>query len=483
MKKGQVFVFLVLCMLILTPVSFAQEETDPEQEQIPEVYEQSESPEDEIFSPNEENMDSPSNTPQESFDDSKDFEEKDTSEDYEDFERKDFPESEKEYFGEEEIPEGCKMKETGNGIMQMECDFDKQEFNEFNIKNEMDNCDGKFEIVEGNPVCIKQGNAGFASTECPTQEELDEVEKTCQGKVEHFVDEGGCSSVMCINENFKKQFDEKLKEKYKEDPLKEQAIMCKKDGGKFTLIKGEPRCILREQETIKIKKELGKITQKEIENSAKRLEKMEDGIGLIKTKLENFEGEIFDEAKERLEGVENKIQDIKIDLAMGNLSEDKRREILSNVQSLKKTLSDVTTGIIEGKMPTEDYIAEEMFEQYEEFYGGPFQNKDELKQWVEKEKSSLEKVRNCDKYKDVESFVPPDPDGKIVKIDLSFSEGICKIIVYMADGESAEYGVPRRYYTTFRGTEDLIKQDISCVGSCDKLKKIIIGPHGPGEEP
>ncbi len=393
-------------------------------------------------------------------------------------------EEEKEYFGEEEIPEGCHKITTESGMFQIECSFDKEGFEDFDLKEEMENCDGKFEMIEGKPVCIKKGRVGFGSTECPTQEELDNIATKCEGKVEYFTDESGCSAVMCINEKFKKEFDNRLRKKY-DNELQRQAIECKKDGGKFVLIKGEPKCIKGVQETIMIKRDLGTITEKDIKNAGSKLDMLESKLEAITSKLEGKQGEVFDEATKRLKAIQKKIEDIKTKLATdSNLTKEERIEIIAEMKAIQKTLSDVTIGIVNGKMPTEEDIHEEMFEQFEEFYGGPFKSKEELEQWAKKERDTLEIVRNCDKYESVESFAPPDPEGMVVKVELqAIDGGRCQMKIHTAKGGIATYLIPPEIYTTFRGPEDLIKENIPCTGACEFMEKMMTEPHGPGENP
>ena len=391
------------------------------------------------------------------------------------------PEEQKELFAEEEIPEGCSMTTTETGMNQMGCDFDSSEFEEFAVSKEMEKCDGRFEIIEGEPACIKKGNAGFIGAECPSQEELDSIAVSCGGDTEYFKDESGCSSVVCKNKDFKKDFDKKIKEKYGDNPLKEKAIMCHKNGGSFISIKGEPKCINRFRETIRIKKDLGAITPRDIKIAGSKLDTLNTNLGKIVTKLQGKKGEVFDEAVERLEAIQTKIGELKEELST-NLTEEEQIGVLVELQTVQGALADVTIGVIEGKMPTEDDINQQMFEQYDEFYGGPFKNKEELKKMVEAEKSALEMVRNCDKYTEVKSFVPPDPEGMVPLVELyGLVDGKCKMVLHLSDDSTITYMLPTEIYTTFRGPEDFDKQGVKCSGNCNILENMR-DMHKPQDE-
>ncbi|MFH1545200.1 MAG: hypothetical protein ABIE23_03890 [archaeon] len=399
-----------------------------------------------------------------------------------------------EVFGEEVIPEGCHKVETGTGMSQLECDFDKEEFEEFDVKEELNECDGKFELIEGKPTCIKEGESGFIGTQCPTQEELDAVKSSCNKKIEEFKDEKGCNAVMCVNEEFKKKYDEKINEMYGDDPLKAEAIKCQKDGGEFTLIKGEPQCIGKGLEPISIKGELGEMSAEELSKAAYKLDQFQKTVGEVEGKLgpikEMYEGEgKTEEAEaigygiEKLGEVKAKINEIKSDLSSGWLTTEEREEIIIEIQSLRREVLDVTKVITSGKVPTLEEIEMAVAEQFDKFYGSPFGSEEEFQKWVEAEKDALETVRGCEKYKETEkSFVPPDPEGMIVLVTLKYSEEVCNMTLNSKEGLTATYSVPPEGYKEFKGPERL--PEFSCTGDCDKINEVFSMhvPEGPEEE-
>ena len=391
------------------------------------------------------------------------------------------PPDAEEKFGNEVIPEGCTRVSTESGMVQMDCAFDRGGFEEFDVKEEMNKCEGRFEMIDGSPSCIEKGVAGFANTECPSSDELNLLSQNCVGRIENFVDESGCNARMCINEEFKEDYEKKVREKY-DNELQFRAIECNKNGGRFTLIKGEATCIERTEEIVRIKENLGTISQSDIEKAGNKLDKLEEGLQKIVQKFEINEGEVFDEAEKRLEGVQDRVEEIQAKLSYNdNLTQEERVEILVEVQNIQKVISDIRLGIVEGEMPTEEKTHERMFEEYNKFYGGPFATKEELAAFVEKEKSASEIIRNCDKYEEVKSFVPPDPAGMVVLVELKATSDGCQMTIKMVNGKTATYSLPISVYQTFKGPKDLVKDEIVCSGeACSQMKQMMQASHGEG---
>ncbi len=464
----KILTLLLLAILLIAPISFAQETQEEQASQdAPQAPQEQEQPSPSVEEQGQESFQEPPEPMQE-------------------------PSTKEQFFGEEKIPEGCEKIKTDSGAEQVKCGFDKKEFEEFNIKDKIEKCDGEFKMIEGQPSCIKEGKQGFGSTTCPTQQEIDDVKSKCEGSIEEFKDEGGCSAIMCIDSNFKEQYDKKINEKYKDNPLKKESIKCQKDGGKLTLIQDEPVCIAGSEKTIKTKEKLDKITSADIKQASAKLNKLDAAVGVIAEKLEPIvedykkqgkteQAEAFGIINEKLKGAQEKITEIKSQISSESLTEEQRREIITSMQSLQQAIEDATTELIDGKIKSEDEATGEMFEQYNEFYGSPFKTEDELKEFAQREKDALEMVRNCDKYspENINSFVPPDPNKAVSFAELhGLIDNKCKLVLKFPDATSVTYLLPVGIYTTFKGPDDLIKEAVECSGNCDKVTNIL-GKHKP----
>ncbi|RLG16494.1 hypothetical protein DRN69_00680 [Candidatus Pacearchaeota archaeon] len=142
MKKSVTAITLMF-LILLFPIAFAQEVAETEDsEPVPESTQESETTPEEIpesgdFSEGESEAfkEEIPEEPEEKF---SEFPE-------EEFERS--PEQPEE--SEVKIPEGCKRIQTESGMFEIKCDFENEEFEEFDIKEEIEECEGKFEIIEG----------------------------------------------------------------------------------------------------------------------------------------------------------------------------------------------------------------------------------------------------------------------------------------------------------------------------------------------
>lgn len=401
-------------------------------------------------------------------------------------------------FGDVQVPEGCAVAETGTGFAQMECGFEKQDFQEFDVSDEMQECGGKFEIIAGAPVCTEKGSAGFMGTTCPSEQEIAEAKSNCSGKTEEMLDASGCQAVRCVHEQFKQEYDQRIEEKYG-GSIKAEALKCQRDMGKLSIVKGEPVCIAVESETILTEKEMQPITEQDLENASNKMEKLGQAIEKIAAKLEPLkegfeeegktqEAETFSFGLQKLEGVKEKIEEIKAGLSdASTLSEDERRAILVDLQEIRKTVSDITTGVIQGKIPTEEEMQEFVFKQFDEFYGSPFGSKEDFEKWVEKEKEATDIIKGCAGYSAEKpySFVPPDPEAMVVLVDIfGLVEGKCKIRLHSKDGSIAEYLLPAETYTNWTGPELL--SGLDCSGECGFMQNIFqlieSGKGGSAEE-
>lgn len=396
----------------------------------------------------------------------------------------------------EDIPEGCHSVETGTGMFKVECNvFEepefKEDFKDFGVKGEIEECKGKFEMVKGTPVCIKEGKEGFGPVVCPAAEEINQMKSSCNTKIEEFTDEKGCKAVMCVHEEFKERYDQKIDEKYGDDPVKAEAIKCEKDGGHFIFVKDKPRCIMEFNE-IQVKEEkIKEMNQEKIKEAKEKMENFQEKIGEIGEKLEKLkegykelgETEGIKAAEygiEKLGKVQLKISTIKSELSSESLSEEEKVEILIDIQELRRDVSKVTKAVATGSVPTIEEIEAEVAKQMDRFYGSPFGSEEEFQKWVEAEKDAIEIIRGCDKYsaENVKSFVPPDPEGFVVKVDLYLEGTECIMTLHTKEGKKATYPVPEEDYKKFKAPKVFV--NFSCTGDCDALNKIFTMHHGSG---
>ncbi|MBU2099789.1 hypothetical protein KKG83_02445 [Candidatus Micrarchaeota archaeon] len=395
-------------------------------------------------------------------------------------------------FGGQEVPEGCVAVETGTGMSQMQCDFEasEPEFQEFDIKEEIDSCQGKFEMINGKPTCIKEGKEGFVGVTCPTPKELDSIKSNCKSKIEEFTDDKGCTSIMCVNEKFKEQYNEKIEEKYGHDPIKAQAIQCQKDGGEFMLIENQPRCLMEFDEPIRAGK-IKEMTPEEMTDLAEKLNKTEESIGFIGEKLEKLKivyqskGDTqtlnaIEYAIEKLGSVQIKLNSIKNKLNAGTATHQELEEMFTDLKSLRKEVSKITKAMATGTVPTIEEIEAKVKEQMDVFYHTPFENEEEFKAFLEKEKSAMEMVHTCHKYdlENIKSFVPPDPEGFITNASLYFDGTNCLMTLTTKEGKKAEFTLTEEEYKNF--SDPSVFASIPCSGDCTALNEIFSMAHGPG---
>jgi hypothetical protein len=391
-----------------------------------------------------------------------------------------------------QVPEGCSKIETSTGVQQINCGFDfkEPEFKEFDVKNEAEKCDGRFEMVQGKPTCIKEGTTSISDVVCPTQQELDAIKSSCKGKMNLFIDKKGCSAAMCVNEDFEKKFSEKINEKFEGE--KGEIISCQKNGGEVIQAGNSYECIKPFDDPLAIQELSGKITQDDIESAAEKLGSIEDKIQPLVEKLEVLseklesegktgEAEILKQNIEKLNELEGKIEAMKTGLDVSvKMDEEQRRNLIADLHSIQSGMSDVTLGIVKGEVITDASELERKYKMYEEYYGRPF-TKEELEAGVEAEKGAQEKIRSCDGYAESISFDPPDPDGKIVQVDLKFLDGKCDFTIHTQMGPTANYKLPKEIYAKFSGPEDFV--NLPCTGdACEFVKNLVTGSHGETPE-
>ena len=286
-------------------------------------------------------------------------------------------------------------------------------------------------------------------------------------------------------------YDQKIEEKYGDDPVKAQAIKCEKDGGHFMFVKDEPRCIM-EFDEIKIKEEqIKEMNQEKIKEAKEKMENFQEKVGKIGEKLEKLKegykelGETdgikaVEYGIEKLEEVQLKVSSIKSELSSDSLTEEEKIEVLIDIQELRRDVSKVTKAVATGTVPSIEEIEAEVAKQMDRFYGSPFGSEEEFQKWVEGEKDAIQIVRGCDKYNstNVKSFVPPDPEGFVVKVQLYFDGTNCLMSLTTKDGKKATYPVPEEDYKVFKDPTGFV--NYSCTGDCDALNEIFSMAHGDG---
>lgn len=383
-------------------------------------------------------------------------------------------------------PQGCTPTPTPTGTIEMKCALSASEetaFEEFGLKNQIDSCSGQFDMENGIPSCKLQGTEGFMGTVCPTETELSQMKSQCNETAEEFSDPRGCKSVACKNNDFKQEFDQAIANQFAGDPLKAQAIQCQKNGGSFVLQNDISLCVNPLSEKINVPDQLGIVSQQQLEQAASKLDTISEKIDTIVEKLGELKQTatpetqaVFEQGLDQLTKTQQTIESLQAGLEKPLLTETERKSMLRDIQQIQQTLLNVATGVSTGKIPTEDEIKQRIAEQFNEWYGRPF-TQEQFNEWKENEKTAIEKVRNCGQYTETISFVPPDPDKRVVEIELKSENNHCRMTLHLASSETAQYELTQAVYAKFNGPDALLNQ--SCSGSgCEMLKQAIGGPHG-----
>ena len=99
---------------------------------------------------------------------------------------------------------------------------------------------------------------------------------------------------------------------------------------------------------------------------------------------------------------------------------------------------------------------------------------EELDFFIAEQKKNFELIKKCE----ITSFVPPDPDMQVTKIDIKGqTEGKCKIIIHTNKGV-AEYLLPKEIYTKLTDIKDIYGGE--CSGSCSYVESV--QAHEPEDE-
>ena len=105
--------------------------------------------------------------------------------------------------------------------------------------------------------------------------------------------------------------------------------------------------------------------------------------------------------------------------------------------------------------------------------GGPKIDMDEL---AERQLVAFDIVRNCR----VESFIPPDPEGRVTKIDvIGLVDGKCHLMLHSEKGIT-DYLLPKEIYTQMSGIQDILKGE--CKGECAYIQEISKAPEPANEQ-
>src|SRR3989338_8405738 len=161
------------------------------------------------------------------------------------------------------VPPGCHVEKGEFGDF-VECEKRDEGFGDMEKRCREDG--GVFHKTERGPECSfenKGGGGFFGAPKCP--DDLKEAEERCSssgGKPDRFIDRAGCKIVSC---NYGNQGRGNF-EDVKDDPRE-----CESRGGKFVILKGEPRCFTSDDQ-VRIKENLDEIEPTDLLKIALKLE-------------------------------------------------------------------------------------------------------------------------------------------------------------------------------------------------------------------
>jgi hypothetical protein len=384
------------------------------------------------------------------------------------------------------VPPGCMAQPTPTGTFEVKCDLPQQSqpvFEQFDVSEQINSCTGRFELLNGIPTCITEGQGGFTGTECPSQEQLTAVQSSCSGSTEQFLDSKGCTAIMCKNDSFKQRFDQQLREQFGNQPLMVLAMQCQKNGGTMVGEGSETVCVNPLQQTVQIKPELGPVSPQQLQAAAQKLGQIGTKLPAIVEKLESLKEKaleeqavtVFETGIEQLEEMQEKIAAIQEGLD-SSLTEEDRKNMLKDIQEVQQDLLNLATGVATGKIPTPEEIQLRVKGQLDEWYGRPF-TQEQFEQWKQEERSAQETVQHCNEYPNGTSFDPPDPDEMVVLVELKPENGKCRLVITTKMGKTASFLVPKEKYENFTGPESFIDQP--CSGeACSFLTEMMKSVHG-----
>ena len=107
---------------------------------------------------------------------------------------------------------------------------------------------------------------------------------------------------------------------------------------------------------------------------------------------------------------------------------------------------------------------------------GPRFSDQELDDLISKQQKTFEIVRKCE----ITSFVPPDPEGRVSKIDvLGLVDRKCKVILHTDKGD-ATYLLSREIYANISNIQDLTNGE--CSGECEYSESTFKAPEPKDED-
>ena len=396
------------------------------------------------------------------------------------------------------VPPGCSTNETAAGVLEISCEFDKSAFSDFDLSAQVQSCADSFEMINGSPACIARGKTSFKEASCPSAGQISALKSKCDGELKEFVDEANCNAVVCLHSQFKQEFDQKIAETFGEEPVKAKVFSCQKDGGTPIIVGENVKCLRQIDDPVLVEKNLGSLTVDDVAGAADKLGQLKTKLDTLSEKMstaqEKFEQngkteqvEVFEFGKEKIALVQDQISQIQEALSdPAELSVSDRQELLMDISTIKKTISEVTVTVASGKIASENELADEMFARLDAYYGTPWKNKAEFQEWRDREKQAFDIIQNCEQYSAAspKTFVPPDPDARVVKIEVMGLVGTkCRFVLHSARGDKAEFLLPGESYLGWNGPEKLL--GLTCSGDCEWMTQLleIVKNGGPSSDP
>jgi hypothetical protein len=376
------------------------------------------------------------------------------------------------------VPKGCYVVESNNGILEYKCkdqpihDFDK-------LADECLEYGGNFDVYDGNPECSIKGKGSFSGYECPDNEAVERLRAMCDGRLEFYDDERGCNAVSCVSDFYGKDYYERGRERYGDDPKRLAAWECQNKGGKFLELDKGARCLERERRDYRggdFQREsidaidLLKIAIK-IETVTISLETVRDklnDISLFYAERDEEKSKVYLNGAAKMEGAIARLEEMRFGIAENadNLNDEDRRVVLRDIQNTKNTIKDIAIEILTGKRITRK---DEDRERFERIRGSNYEDYefDDYHESYEEGIDILEAISNCDKDSPEDPFeFQPDPNI-IVRLEGLDDQGRCIMKPQPLDipfDAPVELRLPPDVYNYFTGPELLLRDDVECIG-------------------
>lgn len=370
------------------------------------------------------------------------------------------------------VPQGCHIEKGEFGDF-VKCDQKESEFKDMEAKCRSQG--GRFNNGKRGPECLfdnQNGGGFFGAPNCPGEEELKKQIDYCNsngGNPEKFIDRIGCKIVSCSYSSGEGNFED-----LKADPRE-----CESRGGKFVIIKDEPRCFTNDDQ-VRIKENLDEIEPTDLLKIALRLEnilKSLEEIGDNFEDLKNFyekrgdteKAASFERALAKIDGAAARLDEIKFGLAekAGDITEEDRHQVIRDIQDIKNIMQDIAVDILSGGRSSRS----------ERRSGGEFD--DEFEDDFDDEGIDfMNAIRQCEDYSenDPYSFNPE----KDVSVELrGLKDGKCVMVIAPPGGvggvESVEFLLPPKTYQFFDGPHLLLNSDVDCSpeDACAMMRRFI----------